>query len=234
MKKWVKSASFNPYHAILFLLRILPTPDLLLPKPSLFPMQLPFTVISAGPSRLSRLGKNTNECLTKIKCARATSLQCCLNMENKSKNKKQNKTPSLTPKALTSNTCVFRGVLKQLCVIQYRMEKDFQRILLSNLLLQSHSSRQHIFSSPFIFPNFSAPSGWLAGLLAQPPHSGDSFSCCNREEPSDSMVDVFLCLEPLLFIHNWPASGNPAPLAELLNQSGFVQLSGRQSDPALL
>ena len=130
----------------------------------------------------------------------------------------KNKTSNLTPKALKRNTCVFRGVLKQLCVIQYHMEKDFQRILLLNLLLPSHSSRQHIFPlSSCIFPNFSAPSGWLAGLKAQPPLCGDSFSCCNWEEPSDSLVDLFLCLEPLLFIDNhtyWPASENPAPLAE--------------------
>lgn len=89
MKKWVKSVCFNPHCAVLFLPPILPTPGLLLPKPSLFALQFPFTVTGAGPSRLSRYGKNTYECLIKIKCVSATSLQDCLNMENKN-NKKQN------------------------------------------------------------------------------------------------------------------------------------------------
>ena len=128
----------------------------------------------------------------------------------------KNKTSNLTPKALKRNTCVQRCPEAAVCYIVPHGERLPKNSFESPPAVPFLTTAYFPLSS-CIFPNFSAPSSWLAGLKAQPPLCGDSFSCCNGEEPSDSLVDLFLCLEPLLFNDNhtyWPASGNPAPLTQ--------------------
>ena len=130
----------------------------------------------------------------------------------------KSKTPNLTQKALKNNPCVFRGVLKQLCyTVPHGERLPKNSPFESPLAVPFLTTAYFLLSLPLSSQTFLPQAAGLQASWPSHPHCGDSFSCCNREEPSDSLVDLFLCLEPLLFIDNhtyWLVPGNPAPLAE--------------------